>query len=58
MTRGTLFWIIWLALLIVGIAVYWPTGGSTHYWALGYPIANFFLLGLLGWQVFGAAIKG
>ncbi len=54
MTLGLLFWILMLIALVCG----WP--GNP--WLGGRPWVNnlllFLLLGVLGWAVFGAAIKG
>jgi len=57
MTRGTLFWVIFILMVVFGFVAYWPHGGGP-YWSLGYPAVNLVLMGLLGWQVFGPAVKG
>lgn len=57
MTRGLLFWILMILWLIFSFYFYWPAAG-TGYLVLGGPVLIFVLLALLGWQVFGAPIKG
>jgi len=57
MTRALLFWVIMIILLVLGFAEYYGhTGGP--YWGMGMSIVEFVLLALLGWQVFGPAVKG
>ena len=53
MTRSAIFWILMLLWLIFGIWTAWPS-----YYLVGGNVMLFFLIGLLGWQVYGAAIKG
>lgn len=53
MQIGLLFWVLWIIALVFGLytnRANWPTwaGGSLLY---------FVLIGLLGWAVFGSAIK-
>jgi hypothetical protein len=57
MTRGTIFWVIMIILAILAVASYWGHSGGP-YWGMGMTVVQYVLLGLLGWQVFGAAIKG
>lgn len=59
MTRGTIFWVLMLLWLIFGCVFFWPRGaGFGSYAPLGSNLLLFVLLGLLGWKVFGPAIKG
>jgi len=62
MTKGLLFWVIMLIWLVFGIFFYWPkrtdpTKPGSAPWPLGGHIILWVLLALLGWQVFGAAIR-
>jgi len=57
MTRGLLFWILMILWVIFSIWWFWPAAGGS-YVVLGFPVLIFILLALLGWQVFGAPIKG
>jgi len=57
MTRGFIFWLImilWLLLWIVGFTDY----GARPYYHSGFNAVTFTLFALLGWQVFGSAVKG
>lgn len=56
MTKGAIFWVLMILALLFGGFVYWPHGGSP-YWTLGNYLLQWVLFALLGWQVFGAAIK-
>ena len=56
MTIGLLFWVIMLIELLFGLFFYWPHGGATYY-PLGGHMILWVLFALLGWQVFGPAIK-
>lgn len=55
MEKGTLFWVIFIvALVFYGWGWYVPPDRPyRHAWG----IVVFVLLGLLGWQVFGQAVK-
>jgi len=57
MTRGLIFWVLMLIWLVFGIlwhfALFTATVGI-----LGGTVLLFILFALLGWQVFGAPIKG
>lgn len=57
MTRGTIFWVIMILLLLGGLFVNWPHGGTPPY-PLAYGVVEWVLLALLGWNVFGPAVKG
>lgn len=52
MSKGLLFWILMILWLLFSVWSAWPgyhiIGGSLLLWAV---------IALLGWQVFGAAIK-
>jgi len=58
MQRSLIFWVMMLLWLLSIAGVFWGpkdyhlafVGGSTFF--------NFVLFGLLGWQVYGPAIKG
>jgi hypothetical protein len=54
MTKGLLFWILMLLWLVLGIYVAWP---AHSFVVIATPGLLFVLLALLGWQVFGKAIK-
>ena len=56
MTRGLIFWVIMIILLIVGGLFYFGTLGA--FGPLGLGIVAYILFGLLGWQVFGPPIRG
>lgn len=53
MTRGLIFWVLMLVWLVFGLATY---GGFIHLAAIG-TLLQFVLFALLGWQVYGPAIK-
>jgi hypothetical protein len=53
MSRGLLFWILMILWFVFGLWASWPLG-----WGFGSTVLLFVLLALLGWQVFGPAIKG
>lgn len=57
MTRGFLFWLLMLLWLVFSLYWYWPAGG-VGYVVLGLPLLLFVLLALLGWSVFGPAVRG
>lgn len=55
MTKGLLFWLVWICCLLFG--GFWVYGHSTL-WIMGPNLGiGMILTGLLGWQVFGAAVK-
>jgi len=57
MTRGLIFWVLMLIWLVFGIV--WHFGIVTgNVGILGGTLLLFILFALLGWQVFGAPIKG
>lgn len=53
MSRGLLFWIIMLLVLIGWVFYVYP-----HWWGIGGGVVLWVLLALLGWNVFGPPIKG
>jgi hypothetical protein len=57
MTKGLLFWVLMIAWLIFGLWTYWPATHGGNYGPVGFNTLLFVLLGLLGWQTFGAAVK-
>lgn len=57
MTRGLIFWVIMLVWLVFGIASHFGFVAAP-YSLLGGVLLLFILFALLGWQVFGAPIKG
>ena len=60
MTRGLLFWVIWVVCVLVWLGVNFGgiggTVGMSRYTGGG--VIEFILFGLLGWQVFGPVIRG
>jgi hypothetical protein len=60
MTIGLLFWILMLIWLIFGFVVNWgwPNTVPATYGIWGHSLLLFILLGLLGWQAFGAPVHG
>ena len=59
MTKGMLFWVLMILWLIFGLWISWPVGGggAAVFAPLGSNLLLWILLGLLGWQVFGAAVQ-
>lgn len=62
MNKGTLFWvlmILWLIFGIIGAFSAWPAAGAglVVYVPLASSLLLWVLLGLLGWQVFGPAVR-
>ena len=57
MTIGLLFWILMLFWLVFGFAYHWgAVPGAYGPW--GHSLLLFVLLLLLGWQAFGAPLRG
>lgn len=56
MTRGLAFWILMLLWLVFGAAWRFALFGAVAVWGLA--LIPFLLLLLLGWQVFGAPLRG
>jgi hypothetical protein len=56
MNKGLVFWIIMVVAVVFQVGVWQAPDRMGRYgWAGGFVV--FVLLALLGWQVFGAAIK-
>lgn len=58
MSIGLMFWILMLLWLVFGFWTHWGGISSGQYGPLGSNLLLFILLLLLGWQAFGAPIKG
>jgi hypothetical protein len=59
MTRGLLFWIIWILCILAWVGVnFFGLGGGMGSRMAGGGVIEFILFGLLGWQVFGPVIHG
>jgi hypothetical protein len=56
MSRELLFWVLYIVALVFGFWSDWPASGGS-YRPLGARVLFFVLIGLLGWAVFGAAIR-
>jgi hypothetical protein len=54
MSRGLLFWVLMLLWLVLTLWLTWPISLSVG----GPRLVEFVLFALLGWQVFGPALKG
>lgn len=54
MTRGTLFWVLWLlsAISLVAGTFWWPT---YSYWNM--VVVSLILFGLVGWKLWGGPVK-
>lgn len=57
MTISLLFWILMLLWAVFGVFPTWPKAGGP-YWSFGGSLLLFILIGMLGWRVFGPAIRG
>lgn len=58
MSRSLLFWLVFVLLVFSFCGVFFVTEGpNVRYIKDGYRIVEVVLIGLLGWQVYGAAIK-
>lgn len=59
MTRGAIFWMLMILTVIFSLWFSWPSqGGLRGFAPLGGNLLLFVLLALLGWDVYGPAIKG
>ena len=58
MSRGLLFWVIWVICVLVWAGVNFGGFGGAYGRMTGGGVIEFILFGLLGWQVFGPVIKG
>lgn len=58
MPLALLFWVLMLLWLVLGFWTSWPgQRPALPYGPLGSNLLLFILLGLLGWAVFGAAVR-
>ena len=57
MPLALLFWVLMLLWLVLGFWTSWPGRQPLPYGPVGSNLLLFVLLGLLGWAVFGAAVK-
>lgn len=61
MPRGIIFWVIMLVWLLFGAVVNFGSpgvlGGYQHAGGIAYTLLEFVLFALLGWQVYGPAIR-
>jgi hypothetical protein len=59
MTRGLLFWVVYVICVIVWLGVsFGGFGGPYGAHLAGGSVIEFILFGLLGWQVFGPVVHG
>ena len=57
MTRGLLFWVIWVICVLIWAGVnFGGFGGPMAPRMAGGGVIEFILFGLLGWQVFGPVV--
>lgn len=54
MSLSLLFWVLYIVSLVFSL---WTAAPNYKAWAGG-SLIHFILIGILGWAVFGAAIKG
>lgn len=57
MSRGTVFWVLMILWFILALAGYFGDGVLVRWSLAGNSALTFVLFGLLGWKVFGPAIK-
>ena len=57
MPLGILFWVIYLLSLVVGLWGYYEPAPSPWFRRAGGYVVLWILVGILGWSVFGPAIK-
>jgi hypothetical protein len=57
MTLAVLFWLLMIATLCFGVLLAWPRAPELRY-AFGGSLLWWILLALLGWAVFGPALRG
>lgn len=55
MSLSLLFWVIYIISVVFGLWSNWPLGADKAR-GLGLSFVVLVLIGLLGWQVFGAAV--
>lgn len=56
MTKELLFWMVFIFALLFG-GWYHFQNAQLNYYGAGLSLIEFILIGLLGWQVFGSAVK-
>ena len=57
MSRGLLFWVIWVICVLVWLGInFGGFGGPMAMRFAGGGVIEFILFGLLGWQVFGPVV--
>lgn len=52
MSKGLLFWIVYIVVIAISFFVNWPLERRSASW-----IAILVLIGVLGWAVFGAVVQ-
>ena len=52
MSKSLAFWIIYLIAIVLTVFLNWPLGRLSAQW-----LVIMLLIGIIGWAVFGAAIK-
>ena len=59
MSRGLLFWIIFVLFLLFGGFVIWSDNSGPHYghMTIGLSVVQWVLIGLLGWGICGPPVK-
>lgn len=57
MQRSTIFWVIMILLFLGILFSDWPRGSGMMYYPLGVGVIQWVLFALLGWNVFGPAVK-
>jgi hypothetical protein len=58
MSRGLLFWVIWIICVLIWAGVNFGGVGGAYGHFAGGGVIEFVLFGLLGWQVFGPVVHG
>jgi hypothetical protein len=57
MSKGLLFWVIWIICLVLWLGVNVGGMGGAYGHFAGGGVIEFILFGLLGWAVFGAPVQ-
>lgn len=57
MSAGVWFWILYVIGLLFSLYVVFPSGETPNWKPFGGSLLIWLLIGLLGWQVFGAPLK-
>ena len=58
MTRSLIFWVLMLIWFVFQLALFAAPSYVGHYGASGSALLDFVLFLLLGWQVYGAPVRG